>query len=266
MASIAEQRAILSELHRLGVADLWAVWQAADGVDNFWQYIVEAFPELVAQYSVTAGELSALWYEEAAPSLPYVAVPAALPPLEKFAESAKWALFTGDGSRSFEKLSGVLQRGMFDAARDTTLTNVRSERGARWARHASSNACEFCRMVATRGAVYTSESAATRVGGRGKAVSSNYDPVTGKRKRGGQAKGVRVRGTQKIGDKYHSNCRCMAVPVRPGKSYEPPPYVEKWEQEYIDAVRSTRAEGRTKGEFGAIDVKAVMAAMRQNAK
>lgn len=266
MASLAEQQAILQELHRLGLADLNELMKRAAEFPDFFQFIVEAFPELVAQYATMSAELATLWYDEAAPSLSYAAVPAALPTLEQYAESAKWALGSNGGALAFEKLSGVLQRGVWNTARDTTVLNARSERGARYARHASANACEFCRMVATRGAVYTSAETASGVVGRGKDVSTNYDSVTGKRKRGGQAKGVRVRGSQKVVSKYHDNCRCMAVAVRPGQSYEPPPYVEKWEQEYVDAVRAASAAGRTKGEYGAIDVKAVMAAMRQNAK
>lgn len=266
MASLAEQRAILQELHTLGIADLSELMRRAAEFPDFFAFIVDAFPELVAQYASTSAELAAMWYEDEAPNLPYSAVPATVPTLEQFAESAKWALGSGGGNLAFAKLSGVLQRGVWGTARDTTVLNAESERGARYARHASANACEFCRMVATRGAVYTSAATASGVVGRGKDVSTNYDPVTGKRKRGGQAKGVRVRGSQKVGSKYHDNCRCMAVAVRPGKSYEPPPYVEKWEQEYVEAVRAASAAGRTKGEYGAIDVKAVMAAMRQNAK
>lgn len=206
MASLVEQRAILQELHTLGIADLSELMRRAAEFPDFFAFIVDAFPELVAQYASTSAELAAMWYEDAAPNLPYSAVPATVPTLEQFAESAKWALGSGGGNLAFAKLSGVLQRGVWGTARDTTVLNAESERGARYARHASANACEFCRMVATRGAVYTSAATASGVVGRGKDVSTNYDPVTGKRKRGGQAKGVRVRGSQKVGSKYHDNC------------------------------------------------------------
>lgn len=261
MASVAEQRAILQELHTLGIADLNSLWRLAQDFDDPFAFIVEAFPELVAQYGVAAADFATVWYDDLAPSLTYAAVPATVPELAQYAESAKWAMSAGDGTKSLDRLSGTLQRNVWGMARETTLLNAEDEPGARWARHASANACEFCRMAATRGSVYTSKDAATRVVGRGKDVATNF-AANGKRKSGGQAKGIRVRGSQKVGDRYHDHCHCMAVAVRPGQNYQPPSYVEKWEQEYIDAVRATPKTGR----YGAIDLKAVMSTMRQNAK
>ncbi|MBP2211092.1 hypothetical protein JOJ87_001436 [Rhodococcus ruber] len=263
MATIEEQQAILAELHTLGMADLSALWQRAQGLGDteFFSLVVEAFPELVAQYATTASMFQATWYEEAAPELGFVAAPAPLPELEQYGESARWAMATG-GPKTLEKLSGSFQRGVWSAARNTVIHNAGKEKGATWARYASANACPFCRLLATRGAVYASKAAATRVAGRGKDISTNYDPVTGKRKSGGQAKGIRVRGTQKIGDKFHDNCRCRAVEVRPGKSYDPPDYTQKWEQEYIDATKETAGNGK----YGGIQLKDLMATMRQNGK
>ncbi|MFD7045700.1 hypothetical protein [Rhodococcus jostii] len=261
MVSLSEQRAILTELHRLGAADLAALWRLAHNAGDGFEFLVEAFPELVAQYGVTAAELSALWYQEAAPHLAYAAVPAALPTLEQYAQSAKWALSAADSTTALDRLSGTLQRSVWGMARETTLLNADTEPGARWARHASANACEFCRMAATRGAVYTSKASATRVVGRGKDTATNFS-ADGTRRSGGQAKGIRVRGVQKVGDKYHDHCHCMAVPVRPGRAYQPPDYVEKWEQDYLAAVRATPAAG----DHGAIDVKAVLSTMRRTAQ
>ncbi|MFC9768491.1 hypothetical protein [Rhodococcus jostii] len=244
MTSLAEQRAILTELHRLGVADLNLLWQHAQGAGDIFEFMVDAFGELVAQYGVTAAELSTLWYQEAAPHLAYAAVPAAVPELVQYAQSARWALSASDSTAVLGRLSGTLQRNVWGMARETTLLNADTEPGARWARHASANACEFCRMAATRGAVYTSKASATRVVGRGKDT------------------GIRVRGAQKVGDKYHDHCHCMAVPVRPGRAYQPPDYVEKWEQDYIAAVRATPGAGG----HGAVDVKAVLSTMRRTAQ
>src|SRR5690606_37029729 len=57
-----------------------------------------------------------------------------------------------------DRLTGPVQRYVNDAARDTLSENADRE-GMRWARHASANACAFCRMLATRLAVFTSEEA-----------------------------------------------------------------------------------------------------------
>lgn len=231
-----------------------------------------AFPELVLTWGLVAGDLAAVWYDEAAPSLPYRAKVAPPPPVEKFAKSADWALNVGTGVASLAMLEGVLQRGVWDMARDTTMFNVESESGAGWARHASANACEFCRLMATRGAVYASKESATLVGGRGKDVSTNFR-ADGTRKRGGQAGGVRPRGTQKLGDKYHDHCHCMAVEIRPGGSYEPPPYVAEWEEEYARASAIAREKPRTTTtrhgirvdltSAGAGDLKDIMRIMRE---
>ncbi|MGC7358433.1 hypothetical protein RA989_21590, partial [Mycobacteroides abscessus subsp. massiliense] len=59
-------------------------------------------------------------------------------------------VITADGV-SVSDLTGSAARALFNASRDTVLANVAAEPGARWARHASANACSFCRLMATRG-------------------------------------------------------------------------------------------------------------------
>lgn len=256
MATLMEERSILEQLYQLGVADLEQVWQAAQSSGDPFAYLVQAYPELAAQYASTAADMAAVWYEEAPGGVPdYVPIPAELPPPDQYAGSARWAL-SSPGDAAFDKLAGALQGDVWDAARNTTILNAEREPGSTYARKARPGACPFCKMLATRGAVYTSAAAAGQVVGRGKDVSTNYDPITGKRKRGGQAKGVRTRREdgRKIGEKYHDNCHCQIVAVRAGESYEPPDYIQQWEQEYIAAVRASP----TKGPYGAIDTKAVL--------
>lgn len=234
MATIAERRAVLGELERRGRADLKKLWRAADLADDFRALMMDAFPELVLQYGSVAADMAAVWYDEAGAGLNYLARVADPPPLARFTESAAWALNTATGTDALELLGGTFQRGLWDMSRDTTIGNVAAESGAKWARHASANACEFCRMLATRGAVYSSELAAVRVVGRGKDVFTQPGK-RGKRKRGGQAKGVKPRGTRSLGDKYHDNCHCVAIEVRPGGYYEAPDYVDVWHDEYVNA-------------------------------
>lgn len=231
MATITERRAALAELERLMRGDIDALWRSAGMADDFAAWVIGAFPELVAQYGTIAADLAAEWYEEAAPALAYQATAAPLPPLEKWAASASWALNVGVGASSLDLLGGTAQRGIFDQYRTTIITNAETE-GASYARHASANACEFCRMLATRGDVYSSMEAATRARGRGKV--------------GGRGKGIKARGTQALGDRYHDNCHCIAVEVRPGTTYEPPPYVAKWQDEYDAASMIARDVPRTK--------------------
>lgn len=257
------------------------MWRRAAQTDTeFATLMMAAFPQIAQAYAGIAGDLAADWYQAAAPALPYTPVTAP-PMVERWTQSARWAL-GADGEAALTRMSGSLQRAVFDGARDTTILNTEFEPGARWARHASANACEFCRMLATRGAVYRTEHDAVRVGGRSADLSvadrrmraaglATTDELIARRmgqktyaigKRKGQSKIRQVRGQQELGDKFHDHCYCTAVEVRPGNSYIPPDYVDQWDQDYITAVRAARAAGETKGEFGAIDVKAVLKHMR----
>lgn len=249
----AELRSALVDLNALMVSDLAALWRAVDGQDvEFLRDALQAeVPGVVDPYLAAAGDITADWYEAQAPELAYVARPAALVDEGQLQATARWAagtVLTKSPVSPLDLLAGSMQRALFNESRETIVENAEVEPGARWARHASANACEFCRMVATRGAVYASESAASRVGGRGVDESTNIG-----RRRGGRARGIRARGNQSIGDKYHDHCHCIAVPVRPGQSYSPPSYVEEWEAEY------TRARQAADGN----DAKSILSAWRK---
>ena len=194
----SERQRLLAELSTVAIRDLVQLWDRAKVADvDFARFLIEAFPEIAVAYSEVAGDLAADWYEQSAPTLAYQAVPAPMPNVTALTKSAQWAL-GGDGDIALNRLAGTLQRGIFDGARNTTLFNVETERGASWARHASANACEFCRLMATRGAAYRSEENAA-------------------------------------GKKYHDRCHCVAVEVRPGMVYEPPAYVQDWTDQYLQA-------------------------------
>lgn len=257
MTTPAERQKLLSQVSRLAISDFRKLWAQTGRLpeSEFRRYLLDAFGDLIDPYIAAAGELAAVWYEESLPESSYVAVTAPPIPEERMAGSVRWAL-SNDAAQTL--LEGSLQRAVFDGARDTTLLNVERE-GAKWARYASANACEFCKMLASRKAVYNSARSAVSVVGRGKAVETNFT-AEGKRKSGGQAKGVQVRGTQKLGDKYHDNCHCVAVEVRSGQTYEPPAYVEQWEAEYVKAWNAV-PEGTSYADNGVI--KRLMAEWRQ---
>lgn len=262
--SPAERQYILSQVGSLAQADLDKLWQHASQVADadFAAYVTDAFPELVDPYAAMAGDLSAVWYDESATTTAgFVAVAGPMPVREQMLSSAEWAL-SATGTQGLERLQGTLQRAVFDGARNTVVANVTREPGARYARHASANACAFCGMLASRGAVYTSERAAVRVVGRGKDMSpadrraraAGLTRVNGHMAAGGQ----QTRGSRALGGKYHDHCHCVAIEVRPGGSYEQPEYVQKWDDAYIAATRETPS----KGDFQAIDVNAVLSHMR----
>lgn len=263
-----ERQKILEQLHTLATADVVRLWRASSGADldsqAFRELIVQAYPEIATQYATIAADLATEWYDASGPELSYQATPAPAAPVEQYAANARFAL-TATGEIALTHLTGAVQRAVWNGARDTIATNVEAESGARWARYASANACAFCRVMASRGAVYASEAAATTVVGRGKEMSASDRRA---RARGETrdsrhrfiAGGRRTRRPdgQSLGDKYHNSCRCISVEVRPGKSYEPPSYVERWQQDYIDASRAVQPGA------GAGDLKDILAHMRAN--
>lgn len=243
-------RATLGDINSVMQSDLLALWRALDGQDvEFLREALQAeLPAVVDPYLSAAGDVTADWYESQAPELAFTASPAPLPPEAQLQTTARWAagtVLTKTPVTPLDLLSGSMQRALFNESRRTVLDNSAVEPGARWARHASANACEFCKMVATRGGVYYSEESATRVTGvnyggtdyrkarkLGKTV--NQVPVGGRTEYGRKSR----RSIARIGDKYHDHCRCIAVPVRPGQSYDPPSYVEEWEAEYTRARKA----------------------------
>lgn len=246
-------RAALVDLNVLMVTDLLRMWRPVldEDVEYLRDKLQSEVPGIVDPYLAAAGDITADWYEAQAPELGYIATPAALPDEGQLQATARWAagtVLTKSPVSPLDLLAGSMQRALFNESRETIIENAETEPGARWARHASANACEFCRMVATRGAVYASAETAGRVGGRGVDESTNIG-----RRRGARAGGIRSRGNQAIGSKYHDHCHCIAVPVRPGQSYDPPPYVEEWEAEY------TRARKAADG----VDAKSILSAWRK---
>lgn len=157
-------------------------------------YVSDAYPELITPYLSAAGDLSATWYEEqpvAAGARPFTVQPAELPALADLAISGRWAMLQ---SNPVAAAQGAGSKALFDHSRLTVVSNSVRE-GVRWARHASANACGFCRMLATRGAVYGGEASAK---------------------------------------KSHDRCHCLAVPDRDG-NYSPAPYVARWQDDYAQA-------------------------------
>ena len=287
---------LLATLSGKAVEAVTALWNKLKDLDpdTRWQALQMAFPTVVDPFMAASGSLSAEWYSSLDPAAAFSVETA--PPIANNVLYANtgWALAQPD---VLAALTGTVERQIFNVSRDTIISNVERE-GITYARHASANACSFCRLLATRGAVYSSELAAVRVVGRGKdltlgerrmrasaaglpfrprfpgqgaAADAGAISLGGNKRRAGKGGKGRfiaggsgqVRGEQKLGDKYHDNCHCIAVPVRAGDLYQPPDYAVQWEQDYFDAQDAAKAAGKTKGQFGAIDVDAVINEMRK---
>lgn len=110
--------------------------------------------------------------------------------------------------------TGALEKLVADTGRQQLVDNVMLDRRARaWAREPLPDACWFCAMLATRGAVYRSAWAAGRRTFEGVPYNS-----------------------------YHTHCHCLVVPVF--GAYEPPAHVRQWQQLYEDSTKDARGAGK----------------------
>lgn len=266
MATLAEIRAhqvALGDLTTLTRAALVAFWRTLDLSDPVAVAVAlrEFMPEAFATYGSAAATLAADFYDdlraEALVAASFTATVVDAPSAETAQSLVGWGLAPlfqqaapVDPALALSRLSGGLQRAIAGADRQTIITNARNDPAAvRYARHASANACAFCAMLATRQAVFRSEKSAVRVVGRGTAKRGDGSKMDVRRK------GVKPRGTRALGEKFHDDCHCVAVPVWPGQEIPEAPYVADWREAYFAATDELG---------GARDTKAILAKMRDS--
>lgn len=175
--------------------------------------------------------------------------PAPPPPLEQVAAMVDYAVqplwnaevlaqpVTEAGSTAIAdakaRLAAASERLVLDAGQQTIVGNVEADRKARgYARIPEPNACSFCLMLATRGAVYKTDRAGRVANGRGR-VSKGTRHLDGDSFAASNAK-------FKDGDvpstiKVHDNCRCHVEPVF--GVYEPPASVREADALWISSTR-----------------------------
>ncbi|AWY05189.1 MuF-like minor capsid protein [Gordonia phage Margaret] len=179
----------------------------ASNPDGFFDYMQDAYVDLVTPGMDMAAEAGATYYDLAGDddglSDEFLRLADPIPE-EALRKTARWALAKGDATTGLQMLSGTVPRRLYGAARESVRLSAEAEPGARWARVAKADACGWCRMLATREAVYSSAKAA---------VGSGHD------------------------DRYHDDCRCLAAAVRPGKRFTPPSYTAQWNDEYEQLTR-----------------------------
>lgn len=194
LAEVANFQLLLTTLSDRAAAAITALWNTLSGLDERarWRALQDAYPDVVTPFLSAAGVLSEEWYASLNPKSVYAVRPAAPISLDSLAANASWALSQAD---TLVALAGSAERQVFTTSRDTVTMNAEAE-GVRFARYASANACAWCRVLATREAVYKSAENAV---------------------------------------KGHDGCHCIAVPIRGGDSWTPPDYVNQWMQDYNDA-------------------------------
>lgn len=159
----------------MGINEVKRVLQGMDiyNADQITQILSELFPAVVDQYGNMQAALAADVYEElryeAGVKKPYRAVAAPVSSVEATQASARWAVgpLWGevDEAMFYNHVEASIERHILGAGRDTLFANVKKDATqtgtrARYARVARPNCCDFCQMLAGRGAVYHSEKSA----------------------------------------------------------------------------------------------------------
>jgi len=191
---------------------------------------IVAMNALVAQYGQTSAALAADFYdaERAAAGVSgtfTVPVPDP-PPDEQVDSSLRWAtkdLWPRDEAaasvaqlepmdvrleQAEKKAEGAAQKIVADQGRDALRESVRQDRGAvAYARAAALGGCSFCKLMASRGAVYKNAQTA------GRDANDKFS---------GEASVV----------KFHDNCHCAIIPVFRGQRFELSPHAAEWDRLY----------------------------------
>lgn len=207
--NVALTAALVASLRKL-----WPMINLADVPGSLPRYKT-AVAAVVDKFAGAATSLSADHYEALRGStIPgtFRAPIIDLPPVEKVQASLGWAtsdlLVTGGDPSIHEpapadtvtivqdKVEAVAQKVVMDAGRNELIAAIEADTKARgWARVTKPDACYFCRMLATRGAVYANQFTA------------------------GRAANKRFTGDGEF--KFHNNCHCTIEPLF-GRHYEAP--------------------------------------------
>lgn len=161
-ATPAELRSLLVSLSDSAEADLATVWaQLTPGA--FYDALMNVLPSLVGDYGDLAAALTAEWYDEHRRDLNISGrFSADIPANPKLGAEALagWAtaLAQENVDTALARTSGGLVKRIFTASRDTlTIATEQDPRARGWQR-AGRGECTFCRVLISRGALYTESS------------------------------------------------------------------------------------------------------------
>jgi hypothetical protein len=193
---------------------------------------IDAIRAVVEEYSAASATLAAAYYDGERESAGItgrftVAVPGP-PPDEQVEATLRWATkdlwprdpeaaantaaqtFTLDVrlEQAERKTEGAVERLVLNAGRQTIREAVQQDRGAvAYARAAALGACSFCKLMASRGAVF-----------------KDLDRV-------GREANERFTGDDSV-IKFHNSCRCQPIPVFRGQQFQLSPHAAEWDRIY----------------------------------
>ena len=224
----------LNYINRMAMDDLISVVRTASQMDPITgrEYLTDAFEALVSTYGGVSADMTVEWWDEIMADELYFAEAAPLPTHRQLVKEVRWGTAPDVQGEDdvLRRMAALMQKHIFGAHRNTVDINALNHKVG-YARYAQADACAFCRLLASRGAVYGSPAAALYVGTA--TVRSHYSDG---RRRGYRLKKGRVRGVQRAGERYHDHCRCVVAPDRPGLDPNLPDYVDKFEEEYDRAI------------------------------
>lgn len=168
MPSTRDLRAAVAGLSTIAARDLKRLWQPSLSADRAKERLLNVLPDLSRTYRLASSTVAADWYDELRDARKVRGrFAAVVPDLDDAGADALagWAvgpLFDAEPSweRAFALAEGGLQLRIANAARDTVrLSSVADPRARGWEREASAASCDFCHLLAGRGAVYTEATA-----------------------------------------------------------------------------------------------------------
>lgn len=271
LREVAEFRSAIDDLSTLATRDVKSVLDAigdAPPVDVR-NALIELLPEALGPYVAASSEITATWYEDlrsAALGGAYYATADGAVNLAQTSALARFGvkpLFGQSQSSVLSLLGGGVQKIVAGASRNTIDLNISRERVlVGYARIPRAGCCSFCGVLASRGAVYRNGNTAGSVVGRGVDSSIALDENGNRRKGyiGGVGGGVKARGIQGLGKKFHNFCRCVATPVFSDADNSA---ITETAKKYDEMYRNLEsADGSTRKPGQAVTVKDVLADWR----
>jgi hypothetical protein len=153
----------VANLARLASADLRALWRQAETPAAVSTALHDVLPALIDAYGAAAATVAADWYDEtrdeASPRGRFTAIPVEIPDPGAHA-LVGWALNEANDMPALRTLvEGGTQRRIANFSRLTVSQSSVADPGARGWSRVGAGGCDFCRMLISRGAVYTEATA-----------------------------------------------------------------------------------------------------------
>lgn len=166
MSTPTQLRRDVANLSTLAERDLASVWRQVSSFAAAETALNDVLPSLIETYGLAAATVAADWYDDARLKAgvagSFQAFPVELPPSDA-PVLAGWARGAASSLDSALVLAqGGVQRRITNAARGTVAgSSIADPRAKGWMR-VGTGRCDFCRMLISRGAVYTEATAQFR--------------------------------------------------------------------------------------------------------